>query len=86
MVIADTPKTKELLADSQGWVDVRDVALAMCLHWKKMQLEVKGFPPWPVRVIYFDLSTGIDSYIDIEFFVWQEFGMFHTSEPLNICS
>jgi nucleoside-diphosphate-sugar epimerase len=35
MVIADTPKTKELLSDSQGWVDVRDVALAHVLALEK---------------------------------------------------
>ena len=31
MVVADSPKTKEALSDSQGWVDVRDTALGHVL-------------------------------------------------------
>ena len=35
LVIADSPKTKETLSDSQGWVDVRDTALGHVLALEK---------------------------------------------------
>ena len=35
LVVADTPKTKETLADSQGWADVRDTALGHVLALEK---------------------------------------------------
>ena len=35
MVVADSPKTKESLSDSQGWVDVRDTALGHVLALEK---------------------------------------------------
>ena len=31
IVVSDSPKTKEALSDSQGWVDVRDTALGHVL-------------------------------------------------------
>ena len=34
-VLADTPKTKEGLSGSQGWVDVRDTALGHVLALEK---------------------------------------------------
>ena len=35
MVVAETPKTKESLSESQGWVDVRDTALGHVLAIEK---------------------------------------------------
>ena len=35
MVVADSPKTKETLSESQGWVDVRDTALGHVLALEK---------------------------------------------------
>ena len=35
MVVADSPKAKEALSDSQGWVDVRDTALGHVLALEK---------------------------------------------------
>ena len=35
MVVADSPKTKEALSDSQGWADVRDTALCHVLALEK---------------------------------------------------
>ena len=35
MVVANSPKTKEALSDSQGWVDVRDTALGHVLALEK---------------------------------------------------
>jgi nucleoside-diphosphate-sugar epimerase len=35
MIVTDSPKTKETLADSQGWVDVRDTALGHVLALEK---------------------------------------------------
>ena len=34
-VVADSPKTKEALSDSNSWVDVRDTALAHVLALEK---------------------------------------------------
>jgi hypothetical protein len=39
MVVADSPKTKEALSDSQGWVDVRDTALG---HVLALEREAAG--------------------------------------------
>ena len=35
MVVADSPKTKETLSESDSWVDVRDAALAHVLGLEK---------------------------------------------------
>ena len=35
MVVANSPKSKETLSDSQGWVDVRDTALGHVLALEK---------------------------------------------------
>ena len=76
MVVADSPKTKEALSDSQGWVDVRDTALGHVLALEKD--AAGGQRIFTVTGIYalrhFDLSS--DSYVDIEAFQWQEWGKF----------
>jgi hypothetical protein len=79
VVVSDSPKTKEFLSDSQGWVDVRDVALG---HVLALEKDAAGgqriFTVAGARYFIFDLSSDSDSYIDIDHFVWQEFGMFTT--------
>ena len=35
VVLADSPKTKEILSESNSWVDVRDTALAHVLALEK---------------------------------------------------
>ena len=53
IVVADSPKTKEALSESNSgsWVDVRDTALANVLALEKMQLEAKGLSQRVVRVM-----------------------------------
>ena len=58
MVVADSPKTKEALSDSQGWVDVRDTALG---HVLALEKDAAGgqriFTVTGMHYRHFDLSS-----------------------------
>ena len=73
MVVADSPKTKETLSESNSWVDVRDTALGHVLALEKDaaggQRIITASGARHIILIY---SV---SYIDIEGYNWQEWRM-----------
>ena len=75
MVIANSPKTKEILSKSDSWVDVRDTALG---HVLALEIDAAGGQ----RIItasgthHANLIYPVILTFDIEGFNWQEWSMF----------
>ena len=86
MVVSDSPKTKEDLAesDSNSWVDVRDTALGHVLALEKEaaggQRIITASGAFVLFNIYLLLKV-ILTLIDTGGYNWNEWSMFYTSDP-----
>ena len=75
MVVANSPKTKEILSETNSWVDVRDTALG---HVLALEIDAAGGQriitsggTRHVNLIYLVILT-----FDIGGYNWQEWSMF----------
>ena len=72
-VVSDSPKTKEILSESNSWVDVRDTDLGHGISLEKNaaggQRIITASGEHHVILIY-SVISGIEGYI------WQEWSMF----------